>query len=510
MQKKIFLPILVSFIIISTLCGTGITPSIVQPVTANSATIYVPDSYGTIQGAVNAANPGDTIIVRPGIYIENVFLNKTLTLIGEDRNATIVSGGRLRNVIHVVSPNVVITNFTLQNSGDGRDNPDDSGIFLFGAVNATIRNNIIKNNNIGVHFRHGSNDTLLIDNLILNNTASGIRLADNNNFNHIIGNTLMNNSRGVEIHASSLNTFYHNNFMRNKAYQVQIFGGVSNKWDDGVEGNYWSDYEGSDTNGDGVGDTELPSWVDYYPLIAPWSINRTFSVKLGEESYYVSIQSHCTITSFNFNQSLRQISFRITGPSDITFYCNVSVPKTLLNATSSENWLVQLNNTDISAESTITENAYTSIYFTYSLSTYNVQIRVVKVEVVNVNIVGSGSVTKNPNQATYTYGTVVTLTATPNAGWVFSGWSGDLTGSTNPDTITMNGNKVVTATFTQLQYTLTVTPYIIGIGCGVAIVVIAITMFVVLKKKRGIKAEQQTLRPNPNHLNEAQMIYRGD
>jgi len=70
---------------------------------------------------------------------------------------------------------------------------------------------------------------LLIDKLILNNTASGIRLADNNNLNHIIGNTLMNNTIGVEIHASSHNTFYHNNFIQNKVYQVQILGGVSNR-----------------------------------------------------------------------------------------------------------------------------------------------------------------------------------------------------------------------------------------------------------------------------------------
>jgi len=121
--------------------------------------------------------------------------------------------------------------------------------------------------------------------------------------------------------------------------------------------------------------------VDYYPLIEPWSITRVFPVKLGEETYYVNVQSHCTITSFDFNHSLRQISFRVTGPSGMSFFCNVSVPKTLLNATSSENWLVQLNNTDISAKSTITENAHTSIYFTYGLSTYEVRIRVVKAEV---------------------------------------------------------------------------------------------------------------------------------
>ena len=75
----------------------------------------------------------------------------------------------------------------------------------------------------------------------------------------------------------------------------------------------------------------------------------------------------------------------------------------------------------------------------------------------SITLDGSGSVAKNPNQATYPYGTVVTLTATPNAGWTFSSWSGNLTGSANPTSITMNGNRSVTAHFTQNQYTLTVT-----------------------------------------------------
>jgi hypothetical protein len=73
-----------------------------------------------------------------------------------------------------------------------------------------------------------------------------------------------------------------------------------------------------------------------------------------------------------------------------------------------------------------------------------------------VNTVGSGSVAKNPDQGTYAFGTVVTLTAVPSAGWSFGAWSGAATGSTNPVTITLDSNKVVTATFTQNQYTLTV------------------------------------------------------
>ncbi len=68
------------------------------------------------------------------------------------------------------------------------------------------------------------------------------------------------------------------------------------------------------------------------------------------------------------------------------------------------------------------------------------------------NTVGSGSVALNPTGGTYDVGTEVTLTATPDAGFVFSGWSGDLTGAANPATITMNDNKNVTATFTAIPW----------------------------------------------------------
>lgn len=74
-----------------------------------------------------------------------------------------------------------------------------------------------------------------------------------------------------------------------------------------------------------------------------------------------------------------------------------------------------------------------------------------------VTLDGSGSVIKNPNQATYAYGTVVQLTATVDSGWTFGSWSGNLSGSTNPASITMNGNRSVTVHFTQNQYMLTVT-----------------------------------------------------
>jgi uncharacterized repeat protein (TIGR02543 family) len=60
---------------------------------------------------------------------------------------------------------------------------------------------------------------------------------------------------------------------------------------------------------------------------------------------------------------------------------------------------------------------------------------------------GSGTVTRNPDRTTYTSGAQVTLTATPTTGYTFTGWSGSAAGSTNPLTITMDADKIVTANF---------------------------------------------------------------
>ncbi len=75
----------------------------------------------------------------------------------------------------------------------------------------------------------------------------------------------------------------------------------------------------------------------------------------------------------------------------------------------------------------------------------------------STSTVGPGNITVDPAGTYYTPGTVVTLTANPTSG-TFSGWSGDLTGTANPATITMNSDKSITATFlAPTMYTLNVT-----------------------------------------------------
>jgi hypothetical protein len=83
----------------------------------------------------------------------------------------------------------------------------------------------------------------------------------------------------------------------------------------------------------------------------------------------------------------------------------------------------------------------------------------------NLSIIGNGTVTKNPDQLLYSFGTDVILTAIPDPGYVFDHWEGDLSGDSNPAMIIIDGNMNITAVFLKTYYTITVD--IVPIGSGI-------------------------------------------
>lgn len=94
----------------------------------------------------------------------------------------------------------------------------------------------------------------------------------------------------------------------------------------------------------------------------------------------------------------------------------------------------------------------TSANYTFALNGNRTLVANFVVQTFTLNVTAvNGSVTKNPNQATYNYGTNVVLTAVPNAGYVFSSWSGDASGNANPLTVNMISNKNITANFNAIQ-----------------------------------------------------------
>jgi parallel beta-helix repeat protein len=134
-------------------------------------------SYTTIQNAVNAKETldGNTITVEAGTYFEHIVLNKTLNIIGENSDTTIIDGQHTGTVVTVEANNVKINGFTVQNSGNNSQSPMlplDCGIKLSASStlpqNATVENNKIINNGCGILAQYSNNDTI-VNNAFSNN-----------------------------------------------------------------------------------------------------------------------------------------------------------------------------------------------------------------------------------------------------------------------------------------------------------------------------------------------------
>lgn len=132
-----------------------------------SATIRVPTDYSTIQEAINAANPGNTIFVYNGTYSENVIVNKTLMLVGQNAAITIIngSGGTVLRIDDV--DYVTIDGFSLTSG--------DYGIVLFSSQNDKLSNCVIsKNSHYGI-FSNGRCSSLIVQGCnITENMMDGI------------------------------------------------------------------------------------------------------------------------------------------------------------------------------------------------------------------------------------------------------------------------------------------------------------------------------------------------
>ena len=79
-------------------------------------------NYKKIQDAINDAQDGDTVFVFAGMYYENVVVDKSINLIGEDRNTTVIDGGKKGDVVKVDADCVTICGFTVRNSKDHYSN----------------------------------------------------------------------------------------------------------------------------------------------------------------------------------------------------------------------------------------------------------------------------------------------------------------------------------------------------------------------------------------------------
>ncbi len=288
---------------------------------SNGDTLYVggsgPGNYTKIQDAINDSSDGDMVFVFNGTYVENVVVDKSIDLIGEDKNSTVIDGSGVGDVVYISADKVNVTGFTVQNSGyvavavfdlNGTlvDFFYDSGLEIRSNSNSVFGNIIA-----GYIFIKKSSDNSIFYNkifsMVLFNSSNNV-ISNNNVSNRFIGislyysssniiseNDIYSTGSGLSLYNSSnYNKIYHNNFIENVR---NAYDDCNNTWDNGYPscGNYWDNYSGPDyywgsnqsMNGsDGIGDSPYniagDSNQDRYPLIEPYGMTKlTFSMGPG-------------------------------------------------------------------------------------------------------------------------------------------------------------------------------------------------------------------------------------
>jgi len=294
----------ISFLALMYLLSFSSTGLSVLSVETVPGTIRVPQNFLTIQEAIDASEPGGIILVASGTYHENVTVWKPLTIIGESRDSTIVDQIGAFAVFHITADNVIINGFTVRSGSVGIwiDNShhdtiasnvitnNDDGVWVTFSNSGVISNNIITNNVFFGLYIEASNYTALNGNTVTENTYGiymencGNGLTNENiialnygdgihaiysNDNAMFHNMICNNSLGIRLEGSNANSIFENTLLDNfdQAWVEEV---TINAWDNGSKGNYWSDYNGMDSDYDGIGDTPYIINVnntDRYPLM---------------------------------------------------------------------------------------------------------------------------------------------------------------------------------------------------------------------------------------------------
>jgi len=250
--KKISTGFCVSMIVITAFAFITVT----TPHRVIADTLYVggagPGNYTNIQDAVNASKPGDTIYVYSGIYFENVHINKTVNLIGENNLTTIIDGNKSGHVVHITNVNYLnMSGFSLRNSTENLF--PYSGVYINSSSDINISNNIIHDNHLGISIVSSSflriQGNEIYDNFLFgtyswhssNNNFIGNTIHDHIEWlnsagmffsgvpyynNKIAGNIVYDNDRGIHLETQGFiqSTFWNNWIINNTVYNYEGIG----------------------------------------------------------------------------------------------------------------------------------------------------------------------------------------------------------------------------------------------------------------------------------------------
>jgi parallel beta-helix repeat protein len=238
----------------------------IAPSVASEIIWYVDDILGgspsedftTIQEAVDAAQPGDTVFVYAGKYNEDVTITKTINLTGEERDTTIINSTDKMGIYVTNADFVNISGFTVVNGSW-------AGIRLMPSNNSLIENCRVEMNNYGIQIID-SNNTLVKDNIVINNhdyagiylynsdnilienntilkNSIGIWIRDNSDYNRVIFNNVSLNNDGIHLGGQSHYNTIANNFIdSNKvgnpsAHGIFLFYSTNNVINDNIISN---------------------------------------------------------------------------------------------------------------------------------------------------------------------------------------------------------------------------------------------------------------------------------
>jgi hypothetical protein len=198
--------------------------------------IYVggngPNNYSTIQEGVDHAPGGYTVFVYNGLYNEtlgdygHVEIERSINLVGEDKKSTIINGSGIQRVVRIISDNVNISGFTIQNGGDPYSSNYGMGIEVNRDLkNIRINNNIIKNNMHGIEVGTGGNSSYIYiyDNQIYN-SVTGIQIQAP--YSRIYRNNIYQNNNGIS--TGNDNCFIYENIISNNSVGMDLWGDSHN------------------------------------------------------------------------------------------------------------------------------------------------------------------------------------------------------------------------------------------------------------------------------------------